>query len=44
MTGALLRAIGAKGNGFVIGEMTGPGCERWHVFIWIRFRTQVGGG
>ena len=33
MIGGLFEKIAAKGNGFYIGEMTGPGVERWHVFL-----------
>lgn len=36
MIGGLFAAIAAKGNGFVVGEFTGPGVMRWHVFVWIR--------
>lgn len=38
MTG-LFRAIAAKGNGFVIGEVTGPGVGRWETFVLIRFHV-----
>ena len=37
MTGWLFPAIAA--NGFVIGEMTGPGVERWQTFVRIQFRV-----
>lgn len=30
-------SIARRGNGFAVGEMTGPGCERWHVFLHIKF-------
>lgn len=36
MIGGLFAAIAAKGNGFSIGEVTGPGVARWHVFVALR--------
>jgi hypothetical protein len=36
----LLAAVAAKGNGFAVGEVTGPGVERWHVFVRIRLAVR----
>lgn len=36
MIGGLLAAIAAKGNGFAVGEVTGRGVTRWHVFVVLR--------
>lgn len=36
MTGGLLDKMERKGNGFAIGEVTGPGVARWHVFLHVR--------
>lgn len=38
MIGGLFAAIAAKGNGFAIGEVTGCGVEKWHVFLHVRLR------
>lgn len=40
MIGGLFDKMRAKGNGFAIGEVTGPGVARWHVFLHVR----IGGG
>lgn len=40
MIDGLLAAVAAKGNGFAVGEVTGPGVERWHVFVRIRLAVR----
>lgn len=42
MIAGLLAAIAAKGNGFAIGEVTGVGVARWHVFVNLRLAVHLG--
>lgn len=36
MSPHLLAKMRAKGNGYTVGEVTGPGVMRWHEYLCVR--------